>query len=280
MTPSDPRPPSARPLRCAVAGASGRMGRTLVEALLAHDDVALAAAFDVPGAAGLGRDAAEFLGRRTDVLVTEHWQTALANCDCLIDFTRPEGTLAHLTVCRARGINMVVGTTGFDDAGRAAITEAARDIGIVCAPNMAIGMNVLFHLLDSAARALAGFDVEILELHHRHKVDAPSGTALRLGEIVAAAQGGSLAERAEFARHGLTGERRTGSIGFAALRGGDVVGDHTVLFAGTGERIEITHKAGSRMPYALGSLQAARFLAHSGPGLFDMQDVLGLRARP
>jgi len=196
----------------------------------------------------------------------------------LIDFTRPEGTAAHLAACRRHGVKMVIGTTGFDEAGKNAIRAAAESIGIVFAPNMSVGVNATFKLLEVAASILAaGYDVEIIEAHHRHKVDAPSGTALKMGEVVAAAQGKALEELAVYAREGVTGERKPGTIGFAAVRGGDIVGDHTVMFAGSGERIEITHRAGSRMPYALGSMRAARFLAGRPRGLFDMHDVLGLR---
>jgi 4-hydroxy-tetrahydrodipicolinate reductase len=203
---------------------------------------------------------------------------ALAGADVLIDFTRPEGTTAHLQACLRHGVRMVIGTTGFDDAGKAAIRAAAESIAIVFSPNMSVGVNATFRLLEVAAAILAsGYDVEIVEAHHRHKVDAPSGTALKMGEVVAAAQGRSLKEAAVYAREGFTGERRAGTIGFAAVRGGDIVGDHTVLFAGTGERIEITHRAGSRMPYALGSMRAARFVAGRARGLFDMHDVLGLK---
>jgi 4-hydroxy-tetrahydrodipicolinate reductase len=196
----------------------------------------------------------------------------------LIDFTRPEGTLQHLEICRRRGVHMVIGTTGLAAEQKLVIQDASREIPIVFAPNMAVGVNVVFKLLDVAARILnEGYDVEIVEAHHRHKVDAPSGTALRMGEVVAAALGRSLEECAVYGREGLTGERPATQIGFATVRGGDIVGDHTVLFAGPGERIEITHKAASRMHFALGSLRAARFLQGKTRGLFDMQDVLGLR---
>jgi 4-hydroxy-tetrahydrodipicolinate reductase len=202
---------------------------------------------------------------------------AVAGADVLVDFTRPEGTATHLQACVRHGVRMVIGTTGLDDAGKAAIRAASESIAIVFSPNMSVGVNVTFRLLEVAATILAsGYDVEIIEAHHRHKVDAPSGTALKMGEVVAAAQGRSLQEAAVYARQGVTGERRAGTIGFAAVRGGDIVGDHTVLFAGTGERIEITHRAGSRMPYALGSMRAARFVAGRARGLFDMHDVLGL----
>ena len=270
-------------LRIAIAGADGRMGRILIESVLAAPDMRLAAALEQSGSAALGKDAGALVGAPAaaagGVKVSDQTEAALAGVDCLIDFTRPQGTLAHLSLCRRLGVHLVIGTTGFDVAGRAAIAEAARDIPIVFAPNMAIGVNVVFSLLEQAARALAeGYDVEIIEAHHRHKVDAPSGTALRMGEVVAQAQGRDLAECAIYGRQGHTGERDAKTIGFATVRGGDIVGDHTVLFAGTGERIEISHKAASRLPYASGALRAARFLRAKKSGLYDMQDVLGLRS--
>ena len=265
-------------LRIAVAGVSGRMGRTLIETIAQADDMVLAAALDQPGSAYLGRDAGDLVGAPCGVIVTADVDAALAGADCLIDFTRPEGTLVHLEACRRRGVHLVIGTTGFATAGKLAIQEAARDIPIVFAPNMAVGVNLVFRLIDVAARALAsGYDVEIIEAHHRHKVDAPSGTALRMGEVVAEALGRDLAECASYGRQGHTGPRDASTIGFSTVRGGDIVGDHTVLFAGTGERIEITHKAASRTPYATGALRAARFMRGRARGLFDMQDVLGLR---
>jgi len=264
-------------LKIAVAGASGRMGRMLIEAVLASPDLALAAALDLPGSPALGQDAGAALGRATGVAIGSDLRAGIGAAEVLIDFTRPEGTLAHLAVCRELGVRAVVGTTGIDAAGRARIAEIARQVGVVLAPNMSVGVNVVLKLLDLAARTLGdGYDVEIVETHHRHKVDAPSGTALAMGEAVAKALGRDLASAGVFARHGHTGERKPGSIGFAALRGGDVVGDHTVLFAGTGERIEITHRSGSRANYADGSLRAARFVATRGPGLYGMDDVLGL----
>jgi 4-hydroxy-tetrahydrodipicolinate reductase len=264
-------------LRLAIAGASGRMGRMLIEAALGADDLTIAAALDRAGGPEQGRDCGEFLGRATGARVTDDL-TALRGADVLIDFTRPEGTLAHLRACREAGVKMVIGTTGFDDAGRTAIRAAAGDIAIVFAPNMSVGVNATFKLLEIAAKILAtGYDIEIIEAHHRHKVDAPSGTALKMGEVVAGALGRRLDEVAVYAREGVTGERKPGTIGFAAVRGGDIVGDHTVMFAGIGERIEITHRASSRMTYAHGSLRAARFLAQQTRGLFDMRDVLGLK---
>jgi 4-hydroxy-tetrahydrodipicolinate reductase len=260
--------------RVAVAGASGRMGRMLIEAVAASPDLVLSAALDVPGSVAVGSDATAFLGRGSGVVVSADVRAGLAASEVLIDFTRPEGTLAHLALCAELGVAAVVGTTGFDPGQKAEIAAHARRIAIVMAPNMSVGVNVVLKLLDVAARALReGFDVEIVETHHRLKVDAPSGTALRMGEVVAAAQGKSLDDCAEYDRRG---ERRAGSIGFASLRGGDVVGDHTVLFAGSGERVEITHRSTSRATYADGSVRAARFVVGRAPGLYGMDEVLGL----
>jgi 4-hydroxy-tetrahydrodipicolinate reductase len=255
------------------------MGRMLIEAVMAAPDCTLSGALDLPGSPALGSDASAFLGTASGVLITADLQQGLAGADVLIDFTRPEGTLAHLAVCRALGVKAVIGTTGFDAAQKALIGEHARHIGIMMAPNMSVGVNVVLRLLDMAARALnEGYDIEIIEAHHRHKVDAPSGTALAMGEVVASALGRDLKDCAVYGREGVTGERDPSTIGFATIRGGDIVGDHTVLFAGTGERIEITHKSSSRVTYAQGSLRAARFLATRGAGLYDMGDVLGLPA--
>jgi 4-hydroxy-tetrahydrodipicolinate reductase len=264
-------------IKLAIAGAGGRMGRMLIEAALAADDMQIAAAFDRAESSDLGRDCAEFLGRKTAVAVSADLDR-LVGCDVLIDFTRPEGTLEHVELAVRHGVKMVIGTTGIDTAGKAAIRAAAEKTAIVFSPNMSVGVNATFKLLEVAAKILAsGYDIEIIEAHHRHKVDAPSGTALQMGEVIAGALGKQLADIAVYAREGVTGERKPGTIGFSAIRGGDIVGDHTVLFAGTGERIEITHKSSSRMTYAHGSLRAARFLAARDKGLYDMHDVLGLR---
>ncbi len=267
-----------KPMRMAIAGASGRMGRMLIEAVMKADDAVLVAALDRADAPAIGEDASAFLGIRSGVQISSDVDAALSGADFLIDFTRPEATLAHLDVCVQRGVRMIIGTTGFSEAQRARLAEASRSLAIVFAPNMAVGVNAVFKLLDLAARILnSGYDVEVIEAHHRMKVDAPSGTALRMGEVVADALGRSLADCAIYGREGHTGERQDTTIGFSTIRGGDIVGDHTVLFAGIGERVEITHKAASRMPYALGSLRAARWLAGRQSGLYDMQDVLGLR---
>lgn len=264
--------------RIAIAGASGRMGRMLIEAVTAADDCELAGALEVADSPAIGSDAAAFLGQPSGVSITADLQAGLKPAQVLIDFTRPEGTLAHLKVCRELGVNAVIGTTGFSEAQKAQIAAASRDIAIVMAPNMSVGVNVTLKLLEMAAKALStGYDIEIIEAHHRHKVDAPSGTALKMGEVIADALGRNLKDCAVYAREGVTGERDPSSIGFATIRGGDIVGDHTVLFAGTGERIEITHKSSSRVTYAQGSLRAVRFLAGQKSGLFDMFDVLKLK---
>ena len=265
------------PHRIAVAGASGRMGHMLIEAITAADDCVLAGALDIAASPALGTDASAFLGRPNGVAITADLAQGLQGAQVLIDFTRPEGTLAHVKACRAQGVNLVIGTTGFSEAEKAEIAAAAQDIAIVLAPNMSVGVNVTLKLLEMAAKALStGYDIEIIEAHHRHKVDAPSGTALRMGEVIADALGRDLKDCAVYAREGVTGERDPSSIGFATIRGGDIVGDHTVLFAGTGERIEISHKSSNRSGYAQGSLRAVRFLADKKSGLFNMFDVLNL----
>lgn len=266
------------PFRVCVAGASGRMGRMLIEAVEAADDCVLSGALDRPDSPALGQDAAAFAGQHSGVTISADLDAALASSRFLIDFTRPEGTMAHLAACVRHGTAMVIGTTGFSEAQKADIAAAARHIPIVLAPNMSVGVNVTLKLLEMAARALStGYDIEIVEAHHRHKVDAPSGTALKMGEVIAQALGRDLKDCAVYERVGHTGERAAGTIGFATVRGGDVVGDHTVMFLGTGERIEITHKSSSRATYAQGSLRAVRFLAGQERGLYDMFDVLNLR---
>ena len=254
------------------------MGQMLIEAVNASPDCVLTGALDVAGSPAIGTDAAAFSGRSSGVLIRSDIRQGLADSGVLIDFTRPEGTLAHLAVCRELCVNVVIGTTGFTDAQKAEIAAAAKDIAIVMAPNMSVGVNVTLKLLEMAAKALStGYDIEIIEAHHRHKVDAPSGTALKMGEVIAGALGRDLKDCAVYAREGVTGERDPSSIGFATIRGGDIVGDHTVLFAGIGERIEISHKSSSRATYAQGSLRAARFLGSRKTGLFDMFDVLNLK---
>jgi 4-hydroxy-tetrahydrodipicolinate reductase len=265
-------------LNVCIAGSTGRMGRALIEALSQAPGLRLSAALEQPGNPHLGRDAGEMLGLHCAVAITDKITDALAASNVLIDFTRPEGTLAHLQVCRARKVKAVIGTTGFTPEQKQTIADASRDIAIVFAPNMSVGVNLCLQLLETAAKVLReGYDIEIIEAHHRHKVDAPSGTALRMGEVIAQALGRELADCAVYGREGVTGERHPNTIGFATVRGGDIVGDHTALFAGVGERVEITHKASSRATFAQGALRAARFLATRDSGLFDMRDVLGLR---
>ena len=257
-------------MRVAVAGAGGRMGRALIDAVLADRDLALAAALDAAGSPALGQPAGK-LRIGSDL-------GALAGAEVLVDFTRPEGTLAHLAACLQHGKPMVIGTTGFSDVQKARIAEGARRLPIVFSPNFAIGVNVVFRLAQTAAAALGdAYDVEIVEAHHRHKVDAPSGTALKLGELVAGALGRDLGKVATHGRSGDTGERPARAIGFHAIRGGDIVGEHTVIFAGAGERVEIAVRSYSRMTYAAGALRAAKWLRGRAPGLYDMFDVLGLK---
>ncbi len=269
------------PVRVVVAGAGGRMGQALVVAVLADTGLALAGALDVAGSPDLGRDPGERCGRVTGVSVTTDIAAALAGADVLIDFTRPVGTMAHVAACASQGVAAVVGTTGLDAAEHVALARHAQAIPLLVAANMSVGVNVLLSLVETAARSLGpDFDIEIVEMHHRHKIDAPSGTALRLGEAAAAGLGTHLSDVAVYAREGVTGERKPGTIGFATLRGGDVVGEHTVLFAATGERIEIGHRATSRQNFAAGAVRAVHYVAakrgRGETGLFDMRDVLGL----
>ncbi|PTB20858.1 4-hydroxy-tetrahydrodipicolinate reductase [Trinickia symbiotica] len=265
-------------MKIAIAGASGRMGRMLIEAVLNDPDATLTGALDRRDAQTIGEDAGAFLGKKTGVALTGDIDSVLAASDCLIDFTRPEGTMAHVEAALRHGVKLVIGTTGFDASQKQALARAGEKIGIVFAANMSIGVNVTLKLLEFAAPYFAqGYDIEVIEAHHRHKVDAPSGTALMMGEAVAGALGRKLDDCAVYGRHGITGERDPSTIGFSAIRGGDIVGDHTVLFAGAGERIEITHKSASRVSYAQGALRAAHFLAGRDAGFYDMQDVLGLR---
>ena len=266
------------PLNIAIAGAGGRMGRTLIEAVLRNPELKLAAALEIPGSPHLGKDAGEFAGASCGVKVTDDIERALKGCDALIDFTRPEGTLQHVSLCRKLGVRPVIGTTGFDDAGKKALADAAKEIAMVIAPNFSVGVNVTFKLLETAAKSLGkGYDIEVIEAHHRLKVDAPSGTALRMGEVVAQATGRDLKSCAIYGREGVTGERKDDTIGFSTIRGGDLVGDHTVMFIGMGERVEISHRSSSRMNYATGALRAAQWVMGKPNGLHDMFDVLGFR---
>ena len=263
-------------LKIAITGASGRMGRMLINATLKAEDLKLAAALVPEGEPCIGEDAGQTMGLTTGVSISSDLSCA-RGCDVLIDFTRPAGTVKHLEFCRTNKIAMVIGTTGLSADEVALVRKAAKDIPIVFAPNMSVGVNVTLKLVEIAAKLLADYDCEIVEMHHRHKVDAPSGTALEMGRRVASARGQTFEDVALLSREGHTGERSQPTIGFASLRGGDVVGDHTVIFANTGERIEISHKSGSRAGYANGSLAAARFLSTKNNGLYTMSDVLGLQ---
>jgi 4-hydroxy-tetrahydrodipicolinate reductase len=261
-----------------ITGVSGRMGIALLEGIFADDALTLHAAIDRTGSALLGQDAGAQFGLQTGVKVTSNLAAALHDADVLIDFTRPEAAMQYLAACQQANVKMVIGTTGFNEQEKTVIAAAATKNAVVFAPNMSVGVTLLINLVEQAAKVLSeGYDIEVVEMHHRHKVDAPSGTALRLGEAAAQGLGQTLKDCAVYAREGITGEREAGKIGFATLRGGDVVGDHTVIYAGTGERVEITHKASSRATFALGALRAAKFLADKQTGLFDMRDVLGLQ---
>ncbi len=265
-------------IKVVIVGVTGRMGHALLEGVFADVELALHGALDRAETPQIGRDAGEQLGQVSGVKVTDNIETALTNADILIDFTRPEASMMYLAACQKHHVKMIIGTTGFSPEQKLAIESASKNIAIVFAPNMSVGVTLLINLVEQAAKVLNdGYDIEIVEMHHRHKVDAPSGTALRLGEAAAQGLGQALEDCAIYAREGVTGEREAGKIGFATLRGGDVVGDHTVVLAGIGERVELTHKASSRATFALGALRAAKFLNDKNAGLFDMQDVLGLR---
>jgi len=268
----------ANPLKVVIAGCSGRMGHALLEGVFADAELVLHGALDRAENPQLGRDAGEQFGKVTGVHVTSDIHAVLKEADVLVDFTRPEASMQYLDACQKANVSLVIGTTGFSAEQKLAIEAASKNIPVVFAPNMSVGVTLLINLVQSAAKVLSeGYDIEIIEAHHRHKVDAPSGTALRLGEAAAAALGRDLEQCAIYGREGVTGERDPSTIGFATVRGGDVVGDHTVLFAGIGERVELTHKASSRATFALGALRAAKFLSGKKSGQFDMQDVLGLK---
>lgn len=261
-----------------LSGVGGRMGKALIEAVSLNDNAILTGALEHAASPILGQDAGLLVGKQTGVSVVADITQALENAQVVIDFSRPDGTLKLLDECVKRNIQMVIGTTGFDEDGKAKIRAAAEKIAIVFAPNFSVGVNLLFALIDQAARVLNnGYDIEVIEAHHRHKIDAPSGTALRMGEVLANALGRDLKQCAVYAREGVTGERDPNAIGFATVRGGDIVGDHTALFATDGERVEITHKASSRLTFANGAVRSAVWLANKNNGLYDMQDVLGLR---
>ncbi|MBJ7222810.1 MULTISPECIES: 4-hydroxy-tetrahydrodipicolinate reductase [unclassified Brenneria] len=265
-------------IRIAVAGAGGRMGRQLIAAVEQTEGAVLGAALERQGSSLVGADAGELAGLgKSGVAVSDSLDAIRDDFDILIDFTRPEGTLAHLAFCRQHQKAMIIGTTGFDEQGKAAIRDAAQEIGIVFAANFSVGVNVMLKLLEKAAKVMGDYtDIEIIEAHHRHKVDAPSGTALAMGETIADALGRDLKTCAVYAREGYTGERDPKSIGFATVRAGDIVGEHTAMFADIGERVEISHKASSRMTFANGAVRAAIWVKARKCGLFDMKDVLGL----
>lgn len=265
-------------LRIAITGAAGRMGKTLIEACQQADDCMLSAAIERPGISLIGADAGEVSGvGRLDVQLVDDIASVLNDFDVLIDFTSIESTLHNLQVCKDNKKHIIIGTTGFSDEQKALIREAAQQTAVVFAPNMSVGVNLCLKLLEMAASVLnEDYDIEVIEAHHRHKVDAPSGTALRMGEVVAQTLGRDLKDCAVYGREGHTGPRDPQSIGFETIRAGDVVGEHTVMFATEGERVEITHKASSRMTFAKGAIRAARWLKGKDKGLYDMQDVLGL----
>ncbi len=265
-------------IKVVIAGVTGRMGHALLEGVFADADLQLYGALDRAESPQIGRDAGEQFGKKSGVKISSDIAATLQGADVLVDFTRPEASLQYLEACQKAGVKHIIGTTGFTVEQKAKIAAAAKQIAIVFAPNMSVGVTLLIDLVEQAAKVLSeAYDIEVVEMHHRHKVDAPSGTALRLGEAAAKGLGQDLKDCAIYAREGVTGEREAGKIGFATLRGGDVVGDHTVVFAGIGERVEITHKASSRATFALGALRAAKFLQSKNKGLFDMQDVLNLR---
>ena len=254
------------------------MGRALLQAAAEIPNANICGVLEHATSPLLHSDAGALSSNAAGVVITADLDIALVRADVLIDFTRPDGTLKHIAACRKHGVNLVIGTTGFSADEKKQIESAAQDIAIVFAPNMSVGVNVMFKLLALAAKAMhEQYDIEIIETHHKLKVDAPSGTALKMGEVAAQAMGKSLDQIAVFDRHGNTGERKAGSIGFTAIRGGDVIGDHTVMFAGAGERIEISHKSSSRTNFAQGAMRAAAFLADKKIGLFNMDDVLGLK---
>lgn len=266
-------------LNIVIAGCSGRMGHALLEGVLNDADLNLYGAIDRVGNAQLGRDAGELFGKNTGVYISDDANETIQGADVLIDFTRPEASMQYLEICQRHQVKHVIGTTGFTVEQKAKIEAVAKSNAIVFAPNMSVGVTLLINLVEQAAKVLnEGYDIEVVEMHHRHKVDAPSGTALRLGEAAAHGLGQDLKDCAVYAREGVTGEREARKIGFATMRGGDVVGDHTVVFAGIGERVELTHKASSRATFALGALRAAKFLSNKPQGLFDMRDVLGLKS--
>ena len=266
-------------IKVIVTGATGKMGSRIASAVLEAPDLKLAGATERKGHPAFGKDLGDLLGRgKAGVLLTDNLEAVIAGAHVVVDFTQPEATLAHMRVAQAHRVAMVVGTTGFTSEQSRTLREYAREIPCVFSPNMSVGVNVLFSILPAVAKTLGeAYDMEIVEMHHRMKQDAPSGTALRLGQILAEARGRDLETSGVFSRHGAVGPRKAGEIGIQALRGGDVVGEHTVIFAGPGERLEITHRAHSRDTFAQGALRAARWVVGRDPGVYDMLHVLGLR---
>ena len=267
-----------KPLRIVVVGASGKMGQTLIQQILNDEDLLLTAAIDQSSCPTLGIDAGALFGIKTGVTISDDFELAIKNVDYLIDFTRPEASMNYLECCIKNNIKYILGTTGFSDKQKEKISQASKQISICFAPNMSVGVNLLVSLVEEATKILhKDFDMEIIESHHSEKIDAPSGTAIRLGESIAKAAKLNLNENSVFHREGNMNKRKKNEIGFSTIRGGDIVGDHTVLFAGNGERIELTHKAGSRSTFAIGAIKAIKFLKNRSAGLFDMMDVLNLR---
>ncbi len=265
------------PIKVCISGASGKMGQMLITAAMADPDVKLVSAIDRTGSHFVGRDAGDFFGEVSGAVITDDARAAIALCDVLIDFTRPEATLGYASLCLAMNKRLVVGTTGFTAEQRAELSNHAQSMGIVFSPNMSVAMNVMFKLTQIATELLAqGYDIEVIEAHHNRKIDAPSGTALGLGNAIANALQKPLDEIALYERHGDIGPRKAGTVGFSTVRGGDIIGDHTVMFADTGERIEISHRSQSRDTYAQGAMRATKFIVTKTTGMFDMRAVLGL----
>ena len=266
-------------MRIALVGVSGRMGLCLIKAAALAENAELTVAVSRPESLAIGKDAGEMAGISTIGLpVGTDLIAVIDQFDVLIDFTRPDASMAYIEICRQAGKKVVIGTTGYSEAQKTAIAEAAKEIPIVIAPNFSVGVNLSLKLLEMTAKVMGDYtDIEVIEAHHRHKVDAPSGTALRMGEVVAAALGRDLKDCAIYGREGDTGARDPKTIGFSTIRAGDIVGEHTVMFADEGERLEITHKATSRMTFANGAVRAAIWLEGKSEGLYDMQDVLGLK---
>jgi 4-hydroxy-tetrahydrodipicolinate reductase len=266
------------PLKIVIVGASGKMGQTLIQQISTDSDLTLTGAIDQPSCNSLGMDSGALVGIKTGVMIDEDFESTIKKGDYLIDFTRPEASMRYLEVCNKNNVKYILGTTGFSDEEKRKISRAAENISICFAPNMSVGVNLLVSLVEEATNVLhKDFDIEIIESHHSEKIDAPSGTAIRLGEVIAKAANLNLKENGVFHREGNTNKRHKDEIGFSTIRGGDIVGDHTVLFAGDGERIELTHKAGSRSTFAIGAIKAAKFLKNQSAGLFDMMDVLNLK---